>query len=121
MLDEIFFGPYSIKVGLIFRCSHLINSILLNSEVWYGLTKADVDELELVDNSLLKRLLEAPAGTPTPMLDLELGCLPFRYIIMTRGLMYIQYLLKENEDSFQSLALGGKAKQKWSILVQGLK
>ena len=99
MLDEIFFGPFSIEVGLIFRCSHLINSILLNSEVWYGLTKADVDELELVDNSLLRRILEAPACTPTPMLYLELGCLPFRYIIMTRRLMYLQYLLKEDENS----------------------
>ena len=99
MLDEIFFGPYSIKVGLIFRCSHLINSILLNSEVWYGLTKADVDELEVVDNALLRRILEAPACTPTPMLYLELGCLPFRYIIMTRRLMYLQYLLQEEENS----------------------
>ena len=33
-LEEVFFGPFSIQVGLIFRCSHFLNSILLNSEVW---------------------------------------------------------------------------------------
>ena len=99
MLDEIFFGPFSIEVGLILRCSHLINSILLNSEVWYGLTKANVEELEQVDNTLLRRILGAPACTPTPMLYLELGCLPIRYIIMTRRLMYLQYLLQEDDDS----------------------
>ena len=99
MLDDIFFGPFSIEVGLIQRCSHLINSILLNSEVWYGLTKANVEELEQVDNTLLRRILGAPACTPTPMLYLELGCLPIRYIIMTRRLMYLQYLLQEDDDS----------------------
>ena len=98
-LEEVFFGPFSIQVGLIFRCSHFLNSILLNSEVWYGLTRADVDELEVVDHSLLRRILSAPSCTPTPMLYLELGCLPIRYVIMTRRLMFLQYLLQEEESS----------------------
>ena len=96
MLDETFYGQFHIEVGLIFRCSHLLNSILLNSEVCYGLTKADVEELEMVDNYLIRRILDTPACTPTPMLYLELGCLPIRYIIMTRRLMYLQTLLQED-------------------------
>ena len=84
---------------MIFRCSHFLNSILLNSEVWYGLTRADVDELEVVDHSLLRRILSAPACTPTPMLYLELGCLPIRYVIMTRRLMFLQDLLQEEDSS----------------------
>ena len=42
MLEDIFFGPFYFEVALILRSSLFINSILLNSEVWYRLTKADV-------------------------------------------------------------------------------
>ena len=89
MLEEIYFGPFHIEVGLIFRTTHLVNSILLNSEVWYGLTKNDVEELESVDQALLRIILEAPASTPIPKLYLELGVIPFRYIIINRRLMYL--------------------------------
>ena len=99
MLEDIFFGPFFFEVALILRSSLFLNSILLNSEVWYRLTKADVEELESVDNALLRRILEAPACTPTPMLYLELGCIPITYIIMNRRIMYLQYLLKQDEDS----------------------
>ena len=82
MLYLIFFGPFHVETALLYRTTHLINSILLNSEVWYGLSKADIEELESVDQSLLRRILESPASTPIHMLYIELGVLPFRYIII---------------------------------------
>ena len=85
-------------MALILRNSLFINSILLNAEVWHRLTKADVEELESVDNALL-RILEAPASTPTHMFYLELGCIPIRYIIINRRIMFLQYLLKQDDDS----------------------
>ena len=99
MLEDIYFGPFHVEVSLVLRKSLLINSILLNSEVWYGVTKSNVEELEIVDNSLLRRTMETPACTPTPMLYLELGCIPIRYVIIGRRLMYLQYLLQQEEDS----------------------
>jgi hypothetical protein len=84
MLTDICFGPHFFQVALVLRSSLFINSILLNSEVWYGLSKTDIENLETVDNSLLKRILEAPCTTPNPMLFLELGCIPIRYIIISR-------------------------------------
>ena len=99
MLEDIYFGPFHVEVSLVLRKSLLINSILLNSEVWYGVSKADVEELEVVDNCLLRRIIEAPACTPTPMLYLELGCVPIRYVIIGRRLMYLQYLLQQEEES----------------------
>jgi hypothetical protein len=99
MLTDICFGPHFFQVALVLRSSLFINSILLNSEVWYGLSKTDIENFETVDNSLLKRILEAPCTTPTPMLFLELGCIPIRYIIISRRIMYLQYLLKQKEDS----------------------
>ena len=57
ILENAFFGPFQFEVSLILRSSLLINSILLNSEVWYGISKAEVEELEIVDQALLKRIL----------------------------------------------------------------
>ena len=70
MLDEICFGPHYFEVAMTLRSSLFISTNLLNSEVWYGLKKAEVQELEYVDQALLRRILEAPACTPTPMLYL---------------------------------------------------
>ena len=73
MLEDIYFGPFFFEVALILRSSLFINSILLNSEVWYRITKADIEELESVDNALLRRILEAPACTPALCSILSLG------------------------------------------------
>ena len=118
MLEDIYFGPFFFEVALILRSSLFINSILFNSELWYRITKADIEELESVDNALLRRILEAPACTPTPMLYLELGCIPLRYIIMSRRMMYLQYLLQQDEDSLLKNVF--KAQRENAAKVTGL-
>ena len=76
-----------------------INSLIFNSEAWYNVTNSDFDELEKADEALLRKILECPAGTPKEMLYLELGCLPIRFIIMGRRIMFLQYILKQDSDS----------------------
>merc|ERR1711973_122433 len=75
----------------------LINGILTNSEVWYGLTKTQISELEAVDRILLRRLLDAPISTPCEALYLELGVVPISMILKGRRLMYLHYLLNLEE------------------------
>ena len=76
-----------------------MSSILLNSEAWYSIDKRSVEELEKVDNILLNKIFELPSSTPAAFIHLELGTLPIRYIIMVRRLMFLQYILKEQEDT----------------------
>ena len=64
MLEDICFGKYYFQVAMVFRNSLLISSLLTNAESWYNLTAAEIDELEKVDEHLLRRVLEAPAATP---------------------------------------------------------
>ena len=45
MLDDISFGPNYIDIAILLRSSLFISSVLDNSEVWYGLTLADVERL----------------------------------------------------------------------------
>ena len=73
---------------------------MLNSETWVGLTlaKEDIETLISVDGTLMRRLLEVPVSASKASLYFELGCIPIRYIIKARRLLFLQYLLKRNKN-----------------------
>ena len=99
MLNEISFGNSYFEVANLLRHSLFLSSILLNSEAWYNVSQADIEQLEMVDQSLIRRILEAPCSTPIASLYLEMGCLPIRFIIKTRRIMYLHYILNQDENS----------------------
>jgi hypothetical protein len=99
MLEEISFGPNYFEIAILLRSSVFISSILVNSEAWYGLTLSEIEQLEIVDQALLKKILEAPSSTPSAVLYLDLGCLPIRFIIKARRIMFLHTILKQEEDS----------------------
>ena len=99
MLQEISFGNSYFEVANLLRHSLFLSSILLNSEAWYNVSQTDIEQLEKVDQSLIRRILEAPCSTPTASLYLEMGCLPIRFIIKTRRIMYLHYILNQDENS----------------------
>ena len=101
-LGSIVYGPFYFEVAMIFRSSHLINGILTNSEAWYGLTKSNVEQLEQVDEMLLRRVLEVGSCCPKEMLYLETGATPIRFTIMQRRLMFLHYILNEEKSSLIS-------------------
>ena len=95
MLQEISFGHSYFEVANLLRHSLFLSSILLNYEFWYGLTLTDIEQLEVVDQFLLKRILEAPSSTPKVSLYLEMGCLPIRFIIKSRRIMFLHYIINQ--------------------------
>ena len=99
ILDGIPFGKYHYEAGVILRNSLLVSSMLFNSEVWYNITKSELELLETVDLMLLRGILKAPKSTPKEMLFLELGLVPFREIIRKRRLGFLHYILNESKDS----------------------
>ena len=119
MLENICFGPYQVEIALIWRNALLLNSILTNCEVWYGLTLQDVTHLEQVDEIFLRKILEAPSSSPKCMLYLETGCKPIRFVIKMRRLMFLQYILKEDPDSLVSQFFHAQdanpSKNDWSL------
>ena len=98
MLEIVSFGRHFIEIGLLLRESMFINGILFNAEIWYGLSKADVNELEKLDRLLLRRILGAPISTPQEALYLELGILPIGMVIKSRRLKYLHSLLRRKEE-----------------------
>ena len=99
ILEDIPLGHHKYKIAVVLRNALLINSILYNSEIWYSPTTAELETLEQIDEMVFRGALSTPRTTPRPFLYLEMGCLPIRVIIKTRRLMYLHYLLNEDEDS----------------------
>ena len=84
MLDKMPGGEYHFEIAVILRNSLLISSILTNSEVWYGVTKADTDMLEQIDEMWIRNLFECSQNVPKDLLYLELGLVPISFIIKGR-------------------------------------
>ena len=105
ILEDIPFGKNYFEVAKLFRNSLFLSSLLLNSEVWYGLSMKEIEIFEHLDLILLKRILETPKSTPNTGVYLELGCIPIRFIIKTRRVMFLHYLLQQDEKSVLYLFL----------------
>ena len=99
LLDDLCLGDYHFEAANILRNSLLLSTLLSNSETWYNLTKKEISELESVDEMSLRNVLSAHSKTPTETLYLESGNIPVRFILMSRRLNFLHYILNEDKDS----------------------
>ena len=99
ILEGIPFGKQYFEVGIFLRSCLLVSSMIFNSEAWYNLTEAELNLLETIDLKFLRKLLQAPKGTPKEMLFLETGCTPLRELIRERRLSFLHYILNEEKHS----------------------
>ena len=97
IINEIPFGKHKLEVGLKLRESMLINGILTNIEVCYGMSDSEVKDLEKVDEYLLREIFKAHSKTPIESLYLETGVVPITFVIVSRRLSYLKYLLGKND------------------------
>ena len=99
MLEKISLGHQYFKIALLLRESLFLNSILTNAEIWYGVTKNEMKQLEDLDLSLLRNFLNTPCTVPAEAVYLELGCQNIETIIKGRRLNYLHYLLNQEKSS----------------------
>ena len=85
MLDAMQGGKYHFQIAVIYRNAYLISSILASSEVWYGVTQSEYEQLEAVDEMFMKNLFLCSSGVPAELLYLELGLWPIRHIVMQQS------------------------------------
>ena len=98
LLESISFGQHYIEIALLLRESMFINGILNNVEVWYGLSKAEIDEFEDLDRFLLRKILQTPVSTPKEAIYLELGIIPIGVLIQSRRINFLYYLLMRDQS-----------------------
>ena len=58
------------------RISILLNGMLTNCEIWYGLPQNEVSQMEEVDRLLIRQVFSVASTCPMEALYLELGCVP---------------------------------------------
>ena len=123
ILEGIPLGNFYFEVAILLRSSLLVSSVLCNAEAWYNLTKSELNLLETIDVLFLRNLLRAPKCTPTEMLYLELGCIPFSQLIMKRRILFLHYILNQDKNSllhkFLEAQIRSKKKKDWIAQVQG--
>ena len=97
ILKCVSFGSHFFEIAATLRESFLVNGILTNCEVWYGLTDGEVSQLEEVDRLLLRQVFRVPSSCPVEALYLESGCVPLRYVIKNRKINYLHHLVTRSE------------------------
>ena len=75
MIENLSLGKHYFKIAILLRDTLFLSAILTNSEVWYKLTETEIEELEMLDRTLLKRIFSVPNSRPSAALYLESGCL----------------------------------------------
>ena len=99
MSKDLCLGKFFFQGALILRAALFLSSLISNSEAWVNLTEKNLADLEAVDEQLLRNILSAHAKTPKELLYLETGSLPVRYVIMSRRITFLHYILCENDDT----------------------
>ena len=82
---------------MMFRNSMLINGILCSIESVYGLTNAHIEQLELCDRILMRKIFNSVSTTAIEAYYLESNTLPLRFVVLARRLMYYWGILKKTE------------------------
>ena len=86
------------QIGLHLRQAMLINGMLYNSEAWHGIKESHINELQKVDNYLLRSIFKSHSKTSTAFMHLETGTLPIKFIIASRRINYLHNILKRNKN-----------------------
>ena len=84
ILENMYLGEHYFKIAFLLRESLFLNGILYIAEAWYGLKESEINELEKIDNILLRSIFEVPRSAPIASLYLESGCVRIRNILKAR-------------------------------------
>ena len=101
-LNSVCLGLHHFKFVFILREAMLVTVLLTNADTWLRLSKEDLRKLENIDLMLLRKLLKTPISTPKVALYLETGCVPLRYLIKGRRIMYLHHILTRQSNSLIS-------------------
>ena len=72
ILNDIPLAHWRVEAGLQLRQAMFLNGTLFNSESWHGITNGELDNIEKVDEALLRGILKAHAKIPREALYLKL-------------------------------------------------
>ena len=82
-----------INAAVTYYNSIIIPKLLLNAETWRNLSKKNLNDLEIIQNTAIKRLMMLPASTPSSIIRSELGIWTVQNQIAFKKLMFLHRVL----------------------------
>ena len=116
-LESLHLKEYYFECAIIMMNVMIRSSILYASDMYYQLKETELRQLERIEESYLRQVLKTTKGCPINQLYLSLGQYPARFEIQKMRLLYLKYILHENETSllykFFTLQLEMPTKGDW--------
>ena len=98
-LNSLNLQKYYFECAMILLNAILRPSILYACDVYYNLKERELREIERIEENFLRKVLKTTKGCPIVQLYLEMGHNPARLEIQKTRLLYMQYILQQDEDS----------------------
>ena len=116
-LNSLKLRNYYFECAAIFMLSILRPSILYASEMYYNIKENQLRQIEKIEESYLRKVFKTTKGCPISQLYLEMGVVPARFEIQKLRLLYLKYILNQEENSmifkFFKLQLENPTKGDW--------
>jgi hypothetical protein len=97
MSTEMSLGFHLYEISKLLHMSIFVNGTLGNMETWPNCTTSRIEEFEKVEQSFMRKILQAHSKTPIEALYLELGVIPLRFHLMKRRILYLHEVLGRDE------------------------
>ena len=101
-LNSLNLKQYYFECSVILLNVMLRSSILYASEMYYELKETEVRHLERIEETYLRKVLNTTKGCPITQLYLAVGHTPARFEIQKMRLLYLKYILEEDDTSLLS-------------------
>ena len=98
-LESLNLQKYYFECAIIFMNCMLRSSILYAADTYYDLKETELRELERIEEVFLRKLLKTSRCCPITQLYLSVGQIPARFEIMKMRLMFMKYILNQDEES----------------------
>ena len=72
--------------------SILLGGLLTNVEGLINIVKKDIDDLEKPDTILLKQILSTTGNICKVFMQLEMGVMPIKFVIMQKRMNFLHYI-----------------------------
>ena len=125
-LQSLNLKQYYFECAIILMNVMLRGTILYACDMYYNLKENELRQIERIEEGFLRKILKTTKGCPITQLYFEVGQHPARFEIQKTRLLYLKYILEQNEESnlqqMLSLQLVNPTKGDWaSKCIEDLK
>ena len=96
--SEVTMGVYTIQTLLLLYQSVFLAVVLYNAQAWSRLSPSNINQLQVVQMSYLKRMMHAPTSTSNTITLLETGVTPIENEIHIKQLTFLHHILTLEDD-----------------------